>query len=149
MAKLAAKGKTLVALHLRRGDFGHGPFWIAPESWYLDWLATLWPQLDQPVLYIASDDPNIFRQFAAYSPVTAADFEPPIPGAEFYDDFHVLSQADHLAISNSGFSFVAGLLNSRARGFLRPDLARRQLVAYDPWNADVLLPNPDAATQDN
>jgi len=148
MAKLAAKGKTLVALHLRRGDFGRGPFWIAPESWYLDWLATLWPQLDQPVLYIASDDPDIFRLFAAYSPVTAADFEPPIPGAEFYDDFHVLSQADHLGISNSSFSFVASLLNSRARSFMRPDLAMQQLVAYDPWNADVLLPHPDAATQD-
>ena len=149
MAKIAAKGKTLVAIHLRRGDFGYGQFWIAPETWYLEWLAKHWPQLDQPVLYIASDDPAIHRQFATYSPMTAADLDPPQAGAEFYDDFHVLTQADHVAISNSSFSFVAGMLNRRAKNFLRPDLAAQQLVAYDPWNADVLLPNPQAATQDN
>lgn len=149
MAKIAAKGKTLVAIHLRRGDFGYGQFWIAPETWYLDWLAKLWPQLDQPVLYIASDDPEIHRRFAAYGPMTAADLDPPLSGAEFYEDFHVLSQADHLAISNSSFSFVAGMLNRRAKSFLRPDLAAQGLIAYDPWDSDILLPNPQAATQDN
>ena len=142
MVKITAKGKTLVALHLRRGDFGYGPFWIAPETWYLDWLQILWPQLDQPVLYVASDDPNIFHKFAAYAPLTAADFGPPIPGAEFYDDFHMLTQADYLAISNSTFSFCAGLLNERAKCFVRPDSNAQQLVAFDPWDADVLLPSP-------
>lgn len=148
MAKIAAKGKTLVAIHLRRGDFGYGQFWIAPETWYLDWLAALWPQLDQPVLYIASDDLEISRKFAAYAPITAADFAPPLAGAEFYEDFHLLTQADHLAISNSSFSFVAGMLNEQAKNFVRPDLAAQRLVAYDPWTAEVLLPNPDAPTMD-
>lgn len=142
--QLATRGKTLVAIHLRRGDFGYGQFWVAPETWYLDWLADLWPRLDQPVLYIASDDEQIFRKFTAYAPVTAADLGTPLPGAEFYGDFHVLTQADHLAISNSSFSFAAGLLNARAQSFLRPDLADRRLVAYDPWASDVLLPNPES-----
>jgi tetratricopeptide (TPR) repeat protein len=148
MAKIRARGKTLVALHLRRGDFGYGRFWIAPETWYLEWLRSLWPHLDRPVLYIASDDETIFRKFADYAPVTAADFGAPIRGAEFYGDFHVLSQADHLAISNSSFSFVAGLLNERGQSFMRPDLAARRLVAYDPWDADVLLPDPEAPTME-
>ena len=146
MDKIAARGKTLVALHLRRGDFGYGRFWIAPETWYLDWLQNLWPQLDRPVLYIASDDDQIFRKFAAYSPVTATDLGAPIPGAEFYYDFHVLTRADHLAISNSSFSFVAGLLNAHAQSFLRPDPANGRLDAYDPWASDVLLPNLDSPT---
>ncbi len=146
MDRITARGKTLVALHLRRGDFGYGRFWIAPETWYLDWLRELWPELDHPVLYIASDDDQIFRKFAAYAPLTAADLGPPIPGAEFYIDFHVLTQANRLAISNSSFSFVAGLLNEHAQDFMRPDLAKGRLVAYDPWDSDVLLPAP--ATMD-
>lgn len=147
-ARIAARGKTLVAIHLRRGDFGYERFWIAPETWYLDWLSDLWPRLDDPVLYIASDDDQIFRKFAAYAPVTAADLGPPLPGAEFYGDFHVLTQADHLAISNSSFSFVAGLLNSRARSFIRPDLANKRLIAYDPWASDVLLPNLESTNME-
>ncbi len=146
--QLAERGKTLVALHLRRGDFGYGQFWIAPETWYLDWLSSLWPTLDKPVLYIASDDEQIFRKFAAYAPVPAADLGPPLPGAEFYGDFHVLTQADHLAISNSSFSFAAALLNTRARTFLRPDLANKRLVAYDPWTSVVLLPNPETPSME-
>lgn len=40
---LRADGRTLVAIHLRRGDFGlNDRFWIAPEGWYLDWLAEAW-----------------------------------------------------------------------------------------------------------
>lgn len=146
--KLSARGKTLVAIHLRRGDFGYGQFWIAPETWYLDWLKALWPTLDKPVLYIASDDEQIFRKFAAYAPVTAADLGSPLPGAEFYGDFHVLTQADHLAISNSSFSFTAALLNARAQSFLRPDLANKRLIAYDPWASDVLLPNPESSNME-
>lgn len=148
MAMIAARGETLVALHLRRGDFGYGRFWIAPEDWYLNWLQALWPQLRRPVLYIASDDAEIFRKFADYAPLTAADLGAPIPGAEFFDDFHVLTQADHLAISNSSFSFVAALLNARARSFMRPDLANGRLVPYDPWDSEVLLPNSTPVTMD-
>jgi hypothetical protein len=38
---LDAPGGPVVALHLRRGDFGYGKFWIAPEQWYLNWLEEL------------------------------------------------------------------------------------------------------------
>ena len=146
--KIAAKGKTLVALHLRRGDFGQGPFWIAPEAWYLEWLKMVWLHLEHPVLYVASDDPALFRKFAAYSPITATAIGAPLVGAEFYDDFHVLTQANYLAISNSTFSFVAALLNKRAECFVRPDATEKRLVAFDPWNSEVLMPNADSKTWD-
>lgn len=132
-------GHTVVALHLRRGDFGWGRFWIAPVSWYLYWLETVWPTLDRPLLYIATDDPAEVRAFAAYRPVTAHDLAEPIAGAEFFTDFHVLCHADRVAISNSSFSFVATMLNRNAAGFHRPEPTRQALVPYDPWAVPVLI----------
>jgi len=54
-------------------------------------------------------------------------------------DFYVLAHADAVAISNSSYSFMASLLNERARLFVRPCLNERGLVAFDPWDAPVLL----------
>ncbi|CAO3453487.1 hypothetical protein [Azospirillum argentinense] len=139
LGRLRDAGRTVVALHLRRGDFGWGRFWIAPTSWYRHWLETVWPTLDRPLLYIATDDPVQLREFAAYHPVTARDLAEPIAGAEFFTDFHVLCHADRVAISNSSFSFVATMLNRNASEFLRPDPARRALLPYDPWASPVLI----------
>ncbi len=138
-SRLRAAGGTVVALHLRRGDFGWGRFWIAPESWYLRWLDGVWRGLDRPVLYVATDDPACLEAFAQYRPLCARDLAEPLPGAEFFTDFHALCQADLVAISNSSFSFTASMLNRTARGFHRPDRDREALVAYDPWNSPVLL----------
>ncbi len=137
--RLRAASGTVVAAHIRRGDFGWGPFWMAPESWYLRWLEAVWPGLDRPVLYVATDDPRCLSAFAAYQPLSAQDLAEPIPGAEFLTDFHVLCEADLVAVSNSSFSFVATMLNRRARSVVRPDKARQALVPYDPWSSPVLL----------
>ncbi len=138
-AALDAQGETLVALHLRRGDFGYGRFWIAPADWYLAWLETVWPTLPRPVLYLASDDPAAAATFARFAPVTAADVGVEVPGAEFFVDFHALRHAQLLAISNSSFSFTASLLAERVSATVRPDPAAVGLVPYDPWDAEVLL----------
>ncbi len=53
--KIRERGTTIVAIHLRQTDYGYGRFWVAPSSWYLAWLRTIWPELDRPILYIASD----------------------------------------------------------------------------------------------
>ncbi len=147
LARLGERGRTLVAIHLRRGDYSGGRlFWPAPVSWYLDWLGAIWQGLDAPVLYIASDDDTVHRELAAFSPVTAGDLGGTIPGAETYPDFHVLAHADLLAISNSSFSVTAAMLNERGRAFLRPEPNSRKLVPFDPWNTEVLLraPAPEA-----
>ncbi|MBP2302748.1 glycosyltransferase [Azospirillum picis] len=137
--RLRASGGTVVALHLRRGDFGWGRFWIAPEAWYLRWLEGIWPGLDRPVLYVATDDPALLTAFAPYRPLCARDLAEPIRGAEFFTDFHALCVADQVAISNSSFSFTASMLNRTAKKFHRPDHDRQVLVPYDPWNSPVLL----------
>lgn len=136
--RLRQAGDTVVCLHLRRGDFGWGPFWIAPEAWYLEWLDGIWPTLRNPVLYIATDDPSLIAAFARYRPITTLGL-PPVDGAGFLDDFQALCAADILAISNSTFSFTASLLNDRAVGFWRPARAQSGLVTYQPWASPVLL----------
>ncbi|MES2697141.1 MAG: hypothetical protein V4773_26990 [Verrucomicrobiota bacterium] len=140
LRKIMGGSRTLVALHLRRGDYGQGQFWVAPSAWYLTWLADVWPQLDQPVLYLATDDAATVADFAAYSPLTAAALGEPLPGCEFFTDHWIMRHAALLATSNSTFSSTAALLNRREGArFVRPDRAIEGLRAYEPWAEKILL----------
>jgi hypothetical protein len=144
--RLRNQNKTLVAIHLRRGDFkGQDNFWPAPESWYLKWLDELWPTLVNPVLYVATDDPkHVLPHFAGYSAKATEDLNVTVNGAEYYSDFYVLSQCDVLGISNSTFSFAAAMMNTTAKQFFRPDPVYEKMIAFDPWNSQVQLPKPEA-----
>jgi hypothetical protein len=102
--------------------------------------------LEKPVLYVASDTPQAAGDFAEFSPWNASRLGVDIPGADFLIDHHILRHADHLAISNSTFSFTAAMLNERAESFLRPNPNLRELVPFDPWAAEVLW---DAAVDAN
>jgi FkbM family methyltransferase len=139
LARLKSAGNTIVAIHLRQADFGYGRFWIAPVDWYLPWLRALWPALDSPVLYVATDRRGLVGRLAEFSPFDAARAGAEIPGAGFIVDHHILRHANHVAISNSSFSFSAAMLNTDARTFVRPHPNRRELVPFDPWGAEVLL----------
>ena len=142
LSQLRQRGETVVAIHLRRTDVSEGDRGIGPESGYQQWLERIWPTLDRPVLYIASDDPEpVVGQFAAYHPVTMTDLATPIPGAEFYLDFCALSHAHRLAIAHSTFSFTAAMLNEVATEFVRPCFPENRLVPFDPWNAEIRLTN--------
>jgi hypothetical protein len=141
--RLRGADGTLVGIHLRRGDYAAGVNfweWEAPTQWYLQWLGEIWPTLHKPVLYVASDDPTkIVRDFADFSPKTAADLGVNLKGAEFYPDFFALTRCDHLAISNSTFSFAAAMLNCKVRSFVRPDPILERLEPFDPWDSEILL----------
>ena len=141
---LDAAGKTIVAIHIRLSDFGYGPYWVAPSAWYTAWLRALWPTLQQPVLYVATDDPSVVSQFEEFAPWDWRRLALRIPGADFLIDHHILRHSDHLAISNSTFSFTAAMLNARARSTMRPHPDERCLVPFDPWSADPAL-RPSAA----
>jgi hypothetical protein len=141
------KGKTIVALHLRRGDFGYGMFWIAPSQWYLSWLEEVWKTFDDPVLVLISDEPwKVLPDFAKYNPVTFQNAPRLFHGAEFYPDFWAMTQADVLAISNSTYSFAASMLNERCKLFMRPEAFQKKMISYDPWNDVSTL---DAPMQDD
>ncbi|MFD2612380.1 alpha-1,2-fucosyltransferase [Paenibacillus gansuensis] len=146
-AKLQLMGKTVVGIHIRRGDYtkytNHPKYVAVPTSWYVEWLSRIWPLLDRPVLFLASDDLNAVKaDFSKFKPVTSADLISSFPATprynqldpSFYPDFYFLTQCDLLAISNSTFSFSASLLNERAKVFMRPG-RQQKLVRYEPWKS--------------
>jgi FkbM family methyltransferase len=138
--RLRADGRTVVGLHLRRGDYGYRQFFIAPNAWYLDLLRRIWPTLTHPVLFIASDEPEkVLPDFKDFNPVTSADFGLALPDAPFYPDFYLMTQCDVLCIANSSFSFAAAMLNERASAFYRPHQGLNRLLPFDPWNSPPLL----------
>ncbi len=69
--RLRKLGQTVVGLHLRRGDYGRLAYYITPTSWYLEWLRRNWADLDEPVLFIATESPDLVDEFSKYNPVTA------------------------------------------------------------------------------
>lgn len=139
LSQVRRAGRTLVAVHLRRGDYGWGPFWIAPTAWYLDWLSRIWSELEAPVLFIATDEPDTAEAFRMYRPIIGRDLPAAPEGIEFLPDFHILCQADILATSNSTFSGTAALINPVASTFFRPDRNGGSLLQYNPWGASILL----------
>ncbi|OYQ31472.1 hypothetical protein CHU95_20185 [Niveispirillum lacus] len=132
---LRAVGKTIVAIHIRRGDFLQYGYPITETQSYVDWLRRLWPTLDKPVLYLASDDiPGVRAAFREFRPVTLHDAGPAWPGLEFLQDFHVLTQADIVGISAaSGFSQLAARLNKNAVLCVEPDLATGGIKPFVGW----------------
>lgn len=129
-------GRTVVALHIRRGDFVQYGYPITRTDVYARWLRQVWPELHQPVLYLASDDlPSVCRDFAEFSPLTHVDVAPAWPDLEYLQDFHVLCQADVVGVSAaSGFSQLAARLNQRAQMMVQPDLQRNEIVPFTPWS---------------
>ena len=129
----------VIGIHIRRGDYGYGPFFRAPEEWYLDWLDNL-ADGNPVTVFLASDEPDSVKaRFARHRVVTSQDLGAHLEDAPYYPDFYFLTRCDKLAISNSSFSFVAAMLNQKADIFVRPDLKTKQLIEFDPWNSEPLL----------
>jgi hypothetical protein len=140
IGQLRASGCSLVAIHLRRGDYGHSQFFRAPARWYADWLQGRSRSVD-PVVYLSSESPGELEGHFSGQTIFHAGMLPNLaPTLAFLLDFYVLTQADEVAASNSSFSTMAAMLNERATAFVRPTLEDRRLVAFDPWDAPVVLP---------
>ena len=141
--QLFEKGKTIVSIHLRRGDAdAKGPYFYAPTLWYIEWLESIWATLERPVLFIASEDPgSVVADFQNYNPYTLSDFYTGSDKHSYYFDFYILQNSNYLAISNSTFSFAASMLNHKCNIFYRPCRHSGRLVLFNPWNSDPLLDN--------
>ncbi|MBI4569431.1 MAG: FkbM family methyltransferase [Planctomycetes bacterium] len=147
LANLRARGGTVVGVHMRRRDYDYSYFFAAPGEWYRRWLDGFWATLDRPVLFLASDLPDLAAaELAPYRPVTSRDLGADLADLGELPDFFLLAQCDALAISNSSFSFAAAMLNERARWFARPSLPAKSLVPFDPWNSEPLLRNAEVET---
>jgi len=132
-------GYTLIGLHLRRGDYGtfkrKSARWcfVAPVEWYLEWLEENTERFDKPILVIATDEPELRKEFSDYRVIENG------PATDCYYDFYALTRCDVLLISNSTFGFAASMLNTRAKEFYRPRLSLKKLVPYNPWSDPLVL----------
>jgi hypothetical protein len=137
--KLQRPDKEVIAIHLRRGDYGFSVFFRAPCRWYEAWLRQSGADPNKHILYLCTEDPDQYKdRFPGFEVQHARSLAVPDAWAA-YLDFYVLSHADRVATSNSSYSFIAALLNQTAKVFVRPCHDSKALVAYDPWNAPVLL----------
>jgi FkbM family methyltransferase len=137
-----ASRRPVVALHLRRADFGYGRFWVAPLQWYQRWLETVWTQWTDPILYVATDDPFALTAFGQYRPMHAGILDWFPQDLRFVLDFVLLARSDALAIANSSFSFAAAMLNEHAKVFARPNPSSERLETFDPWDSKPLIDPP-------
>ncbi|MBL4697494.1 MAG: FkbM family methyltransferase [Phycisphaerales bacterium] len=144
---LKALPGPLVAIHLRRGDFGFNQFYRAPYPWYTAWIDELIEPNTPAIVYISSEDPEPYRsKFAKYTTYTATDF-PSVPKQlHWLLDFEILRAADHIALSNSSFSFMAAFLNPSQGIKARPCMKSMSLIPCDPsmdrvFSAEMLSPS--------
>lgn len=149
--KLRAKGKTVIGIHIRRGDYITEPrvgfTLVFPAQWYCQWLEGIWCELEDPVLFLCSDDlESVLPAFEKFSPMTLQDLDVKFPSGfedldiAFYTDFFMLSRCDIVCTSNSIFSFSACMLNETGQKFVRPHWNfSTKFIDFDPWDSDPLL----------
>lgn len=155
MEGLRSLGKTVVAFHIRRSDAGRFIFFLTPIVWYLKWLRENWSSLNQPVLYIATEDPDVVKYFTYYQPYTMESFDvipyhPPkdyhvqhgdkydhVRQLDFVPDWYVLQNADIVVASDSTFSFSAAWTSRVKQQYYRARLSTQRFELVDPWDADV------------
>lgn len=133
--------RSLIAIHIRRTDYVGSEFDIGEIEWYQSWLRSLNAHQKYIQVYVASDDPSVVNEFTEFGAVSNRDFDFSIAGAEFLPDWWVLAHADKVAISNSTFSLTATMFNAGInsnKDTVRPSESERALVAFNPWNTDVL-----------
>jgi hypothetical protein len=169
-APLFQGNHLVLAVHIRRGDYGPPPFLRTPVAWYVTWIkhmASSQHSGKRLVVYVASDDDAVTSELenqlpssiqlydrksldlaaaaaAATTTTTATASVAPssstLPAllcgsAAFYPDFWIMTQAQHVATSNSTFSVAACMLNQRPDAtFVRPRPDIQALALFDAWS---------------
>jgi FkbM family methyltransferase len=139
-------GRRILAVHLRRGDYGYGYFFRAPCAWYEVWLKDAGLDPSEWVIFLCSETPTDYRgRFPEFKKADSDELG--MHGVlAAYLDFYVMTKADKVLTANSSFSIMASMLNENGSEFLRPCAETERLVRFDPWDTDVLLrftPTPE------
>lgn len=113
-----------VAVHFRRGDYVsnaktaafHG---VLPEAYYHQAIDEICQRIDNPHLFVFSDDPEWARRSLSFPlPTTIVDHNPPNLG---YEDLRLMSLCRHAIIANSSFSWWGGwLIDNPAKIIVAP-----------------------------
>ncbi|HEY4406513.1 MAG TPA: glycosyltransferase 61 family protein [Xanthobacteraceae bacterium] len=133
--------RTLVAIHVRRGDYrelqveNNTPwFRLVPTEWYRAWLRAIWPTLRDPLLYVATDEPEVIRPlFREFEMVSATFGSTAQALPDHVRDFEILRRADYLAVCNSSFSRMAAILAPENQNCFLASFETRDFVPYEPW----------------
>jgi hypothetical protein len=155
---LNSERRTLVTIHVRRGDYrvyqDKSPYFrLVPIEWYRTLLDEVWPNLERPLLHVATDEPEtVSAAFGHYEQLDAGFFADDfgIPG--HLRDFVLLQEADCLMACNSSFSTMAAVVGKPGqKGFLA-DFRVRRFTPYDPWTEPSVgsrfLPEPRSLSFD-
>lgn len=151
--KLRRLEGTVIGLHMRRGDTGRFVFYVTPNEWYLHWLEQHWHEYKNPILFVASEEPDDYKAFAKYKPITSLDLlslsklpytvynylrcdrERPTPiSMDWFPDWYLLTQCDVLVFGNSTFSFTAAMMNRGLQQAWRSRLSTQEFERIDVWN---------------
>ena len=149
LEKLRSGNKKIIAIHLRRGDYGFSIFYRAPCTWYEKWIEEEGLSPNDYRIYICSEDPKDYQSRFKNFEVMSYDSLGLAANVSAVVDFYIMARADMLAISNSSLSFFAAMLNGKANHFVRPDINCNKLVTFDPWNSDVLQRQNISALEHN
>jgi hypothetical protein len=135
-----AEGRTLVSIHVRRGDYliydhdKRPEFRPVPTDWYRALLDQIWPGLQRPVLHVATDEPEAIKPvFADYEQFDAAFFTGDFGIPEHVRDFVLLQEADILVACNSSFSTMAAVAGKPGQTCWLADFRAQGFTPYDPW----------------
>ncbi len=156
LCRLMEKGDTIISLHLRRSDGGRMIYFHTPIAWCLRWLSNNWERFERPVLFIATEAPELVEHFRDYGPIVAEDlgigFRPQCPPEyifphteqadrarqmDFFPDWYLLQHSDVVLASESTFPFTAAWTSRVNKEFWRPRLSLRDFEQVDPWNTEM------------
>jgi glycosyltransferase involved in cell wall biosynthesis len=130
--------RTLVAVHIRRGDYrrlDHMPYFrLVPVNWYIAWLRSIWPALANPVLFVATNEPDaILPKFREFERVSATFGLPAANLSDYVREFEAMRQSDYLAICNSSFGRMAAILAPSTQKCFLPSFSSESFAPYEPW----------------
>ena len=131
-------GTQAIALHVRRGDYlSLGAHAVCDESYYLAALDQLRAGLDQPVVYVFSDDPDWAK---THLPLPCEKVVVDFNGPERdFEDMRLMSLCRHNIIGNSSFSWWAAWLNANPA---------KRVAGPARWFGDPRMQNPDILPPD-
>jgi len=131
------KNRTLIALHIRRGDSKNSGCYVPSSNVYLNWLDSIWHTLENPILYIASDEIYIVKKdFISFHPYSFSDFNSNDEKISFIIDFFIFTQSDIMVKVGSSFSDLAALCNEKCQVFYYTNLKSHTI---EPCDGSLLM----------
>ena len=105
------KNSKSISIHVRRGDYLSNTdiYCICDETYYMNSIEFICKKIDNPTLYIFSDDPNWFKNNIKTDYKTV--YVSHNIGRNSYEDIYLMSLCQHQIIANSSFSWWGAWLN--------------------------------------